>query len=705
MGTFVDNGQREFDTGLTDAVGSNDTRARWGVNAGPWLWASRLRILFVIDGPVDPGPKPGSGFGLGPVLDTLRDPGAAWWVRFEVDVAKREGPASETLFPGPYGLRYRGFRFTQPGFDIDAYDQVWFFGFHPGNDGGDDSNIEAENFFPLELPELKVLAEFMDRGGGVFAAGDHDYLGASMCHRIPRVRTMRKWTHAQGVPPKDADTRNQTLSFTHIPQSSLDDQEGDQFSQPSEPVYSNTVGSSPLFFDRVPHPLLCINDRVIDRFPDHMHEGEVIEDDKVQLDIPLEIPGYDGVEYPFVPQIVAPVAAAAAISLPLERPRPRVIAHGRATNQVKRFALIGVYDGDRAGIGRVVVDSTWHHWFSMNLIGFQTLNRPVYEGMQAYYRNVGLWLATPEQRASLLFAGVWGVLTGLGPMAFTPRTSPWEVGRRVTGALRRTMSTCMLTELVSSFLDAEAVTLRAVPPGQPSSEPCWSCLPLELLNRAIVGGIGAGLLQLAYDFHEQLNLGNRPRLDPDAIRRHAAEGATEGHRLMTEALARAATDYAYLRDRVARGFAARPVESISVPVEVIALRVVAERLQFPDASDPTLADGHLTLTGRVRLDGSVIAARTLEGLEIPALGARGGLLDLDWELANVLVQTGERLTVELLIGRWTWDEVESELVRFEDAIDGDPSGWVGNHTPKRTQPWRLWYRIERADSSSSTTAW
>ena len=83
----------------------------------------------------------------------------------------------------------------------------------------------------------------------------------------------------------------------------------------------------------------------------------------------------------------------------------------------KRFGLVGAYDGDSVGIGRVVVDSTWHHWFSYNLHGFQAANPAMYELMQAYYRNVGLWLATPAQRQSMVVAASWGIVVS-DPMAF-----------------------------------------------------------------------------------------------------------------------------------------------------------------------------------------------------------------------------------------------------------------------------------------------
>ena len=118
-----------------------------------------------------------------------------------------------------------------------------------------------------------------------------------------------------------------------------------------------------------------------------MHEGEVIEEDAIELGKPLGIPGYAGVEYP------------PAVDPQRPRPRPTVVAYGRTTSFVqhedgsvnaKRFLLIGAYDGDAAGIGRVVVDSTWHHWFSVNLVGLRTGNPAAYRRMQAYYRNVGL---------------------------------------------------------------------------------------------------------------------------------------------------------------------------------------------------------------------------------------------------------------------------------------------------------------------------
>ncbi len=106
------------------------------------------------------------------------------------------------------------FRYTQDEFDIDHYDEIWFFGDCP-------AKMRTNSRFrgQIELPEYgrgrrgaRIVAEWKDRGGGEFAAGDHTLLGASMCRRIPRVRTLGA-AHAQtcrrqrSPPSRDARAR------------------------------------------------------------------------------------------------------------------------------------------------------------------------------------------------------------------------------------------------------------------------------------------------------------------------------------------------------------------------------------------------------------------------------------------------------------------------------------------------------------------
>ena len=65
---------------------------------------------------------------------------------------------------------------------------------------------------PASDAELIKLDSWMkSRKGGLFGTGDHDFLGASMCRRIPRLGTMRRWTNADGVPPQFTPDRIDTL--------------------------------------------------------------------------------------------------------------------------------------------------------------------------------------------------------------------------------------------------------------------------------------------------------------------------------------------------------------------------------------------------------------------------------------------------------------------------------------------------------------
>jgi hypothetical protein len=386
----------------------------WGIHENPWQFSTHLRILLVIDGMIDIYEKEGEkrelDFKTNLFQEALRDTSFAWWVRFEVDVARRRPGGSPIANPYSDAFRpkYDFFRFDWTGFDLNKYDQVWLFGFNPGNPSipTDADNDKLENQ-PLSDSELATLAKWMDAGGGVFATGDHHNMGASMCSRVPRVRNMRRWTFAQGVPPKRGPERldtnqpktpGQKNSTEYMPF----EVEGDELPQPIEPVWEPLWQWLPWQTSYAPHPILCTPDGVIEHFPDHPHEGEVMPDDEVPLDQPLGINGYSGTEYPGLPN----------------GPRPRIIAHGRTTHLQnkrdkdsvleKRFGLIGVYDGQAAGVGRVVVDSTWHHWFTGNLVGFQEKNPPMYTQMRHYYRNVALWLATPAQRAEMLMSATWG---------------------------------------------------------------------------------------------------------------------------------------------------------------------------------------------------------------------------------------------------------------------------------------------------------
>lgn len=386
----------------------------------------RLHILVVTDGAISlwdvPTEPAGNNEGF-----TLRQMARALWDRptttypytyFKIDHAIHgTGPLSRTvrseLDPETGKTRvwtqYDGFRFDDPGFNLAAYTQVWFFGFWPGNPNQNGQFSTPQHRPQLSAAELQRLAAWMNAGGGVFATGDHGMLGAHLCAELSRVRQMRRWV--SGVPSSQQSDRIDTIvpvrTAGGYPEVQFDDQ-SDAVPKPLRlkrySLWDATIRMSAGGFDlgglprTAPHPLLCSPLGAIDILPDHMHEGLVREDAEVRLDA------------------IDPTGAA---EFPggANRPKPEVIAWatvrgedvvyddlGSRSVQHRVVPTIAVYDGQRAKVGRVVVDATWHNWLDINVRGTGA-GAPVtglagknLELMNYYFRNIAQWLATPYQR-------------------------------------------------------------------------------------------------------------------------------------------------------------------------------------------------------------------------------------------------------------------------------------------------------------------
>ena len=464
-----------------------------------------------------------------------------------------------------------GFRFDQEGFHIDEWDQVWIFADQPNLDDGGPSDTDAQIVPPyvLDDSEALVLAEWMDRGGGVFATGDHGVLGASLCHRIPRVRTMRKWRIADGVPARDGSRKNQTWQGPDPDWPN----EIDTLLQPVELVTKRVTGSWPFLSLRRPHPLMCSIEGPITEFPDHMHEGELVPDDEVDLERPLGIPGYERPEYPeAIPEVLA-LSLGPAIEWRV-RPRPSIVAFGHTTNPryldispepgevagailfrpalpPKRFGLVSAYDGDPVGLGRVVCDSTWHHWLSVNLHAIAEEGGPAYRKMQAYYRNVALWLARASQRRSMSVAAVWTALTHNGPVAFSERRTPWALGERTLMLLGEWLSPCWVDELVNVHVDATSLVLARSTDQDDPWAPQWGGVPEDLIHRAVVGALCQALLPTAMEVLAKRTLREDVEVDVAAIETKAAAAVADVPRLIRESLEGAIVGLERLRNGVA----------------------------------------------------------------------------------------------------------------------------------------------------------
>jgi hypothetical protein len=166
-----------------------------------------------------------------------------------------------------------------------------------------------------------------------------------------------------------------------------------------------------------PHPVLCGPRGILRLLPDHMHEGECYE--PTDLTASLTFDGHTTEEYP-------------AASGGGPRVRPEVIAWATVTGgrgggdfggpvNAKSFGVIGAYDGHRAGVGRVLVDATWHHFFNVNLVGDMGSADPIksqgfyatpagraaYADICAYFRNIAVWLARPASHDCMRWRALW----------------------------------------------------------------------------------------------------------------------------------------------------------------------------------------------------------------------------------------------------------------------------------------------------------
>ncbi len=330
-----------------------------------------------------------ASFGLGHFLTVFNNDPAnpatdnpASYVNFTVKTAHRGGGTSD--FPN--------FKFDAH--NLAQYDQIWLFGV-------------ARLSTVLSQKELKALATFMDEGGGVFATGDHEDLGVDLCGSVPRVRCMRRWyfntVDPLGSPPAPPQTTSGGIlnhnTITDNPATGANEKLGssfqsDNYPQNIFPRYRRVFTGSILKRRVFPHPVLCGPNGVIKVLPDHMHEGKCdIYNDFGRTLI------FDGASF-----VEFPKRSGSSV-----QEVPKVIADNINQIDNTQFESISVYDGHATDkTGRVVCDATWHHFFNINLVGFEASRGRVragiataedlrsdhdYVNIRAYFRNIAYWLA------------------------------------------------------------------------------------------------------------------------------------------------------------------------------------------------------------------------------------------------------------------------------------------------------------------------
>ena len=238
-----------------------------------------------------------------------------------------------------------------------------------------------------EAGALDAATAFMQAGGGVFATGDHEDLGAGMCKDIPRVRNMRYWTNTapQQVPSAGGIDR----LTTNLPGSNDVYEFSDQSDQFPQRLYVNfrtvTGGIG------VAHPLLQVpaSNRAIEVFPDHPHEGECI----VPSNLTTKLADGTTDEWPIAGGArVSPEMVALTMSQGNAFP-------GKAAVTPRSFIAICAYDGQSANVGRVVTDATWHHFVNINIKpGMSALMGRDLADIKQYYANLATWLMPKNVR-------------------------------------------------------------------------------------------------------------------------------------------------------------------------------------------------------------------------------------------------------------------------------------------------------------------
>ena len=389
---------------------------------------SDIKVLIVVDGIFDlttsypiSGTQAGTAYGpdawftLSHLINTLRNSTSP---TFTVDTASRGWNAAGNFdnnnivntVPDPNATISGLFRFDTT--DLTVYDEIWLFGFE-GYDGSytlGPVDPTTGEYGGIAVSELAAITNFMEQGGGLFATGDHDGLGTGMCGRIPRCRYMRLWYSSgdtsTGQPPfagaKDAPnwpgggkTRIDTLqkSANDTDTTFFFDDQSDDIPQvltvtfPSHPVIQGATG-----------PLTV--------YPDHMHEGEVMVPTGPQLQQTaatdstlsfadpgfIEFPSIGTPGYQEVPKILAtcdagtggipgntgPTANGHVTQVPStggpppaeDRPceNKNFNADGSTCN-ISTNNTLAAYDGATMNVGRIVTDSSFHHFLDLNLIG------------------------------------------------------------------------------------------------------------------------------------------------------------------------------------------------------------------------------------------------------------------------------------------------------------------------------------------------
>jgi len=328
----------------------------------------------------------------------------------------------------------------------NPYHEVWFFGIHQANKpkfklqfpggGGPRSELEADEVAALET-WMSVDGSNGSKGIGVLMSGDHSNpppdkqpvsgpnkfcppnldhrlffgLGRAIGKNVPRGGLLRKW---EGPPTHCSEDSFNTL----FPPPDQMDPRPQRLILPRFDLHGNPDPTGR------PHELFRgKNGEWIRVLPDHDHEGAVILPD----DFPEKIwPSGQG-----------------------SQPRPKFVAFGTDQRTGRQLNILAAYDGDAAGVGRIVSDSSWHHYFNVNLkfLSADNLDLPEADQIGQFYSNLVLWLAPIAIRRAMANSMFTWLATH--PLMLEEISAgPFNIGTIARQLLREVASDCEIHELL-----------------------------------------------------------------------------------------------------------------------------------------------------------------------------------------------------------------------------------------------------------------
>jgi len=341
-----------------------------------WFRECTPKILVVTDGL---NFNAGDDFGLTTFVAALRAStihGMTPIVRTAMYTPGSATPAS--LDPATQHISNFQFGDAAQGVLKSRYDVVFLMAYNPEGSPG----------LADEPGGQSVLTKFMQEGGGLFATGDHQDLGAAMCMTIPRVQSMRRWA-ALDTPSGGGIDRLTTTG----PGTNDVFEFNDQSDALPQRLYVNFRTS---FGIGVAHPVLQVPGsapaRAIEVFPDHPHEGECrvpsVLTSKLADDITDEWPIATGGLTRVSPEAIA-LTMSEGNAFP-----------GKEAVVPRSFIPVCTYNGHAAEVGRVATDSTWHHFVNINLVGLTGRN---ITDVRQYYVNLATWLMPKHVRRCLRY--------------------------------------------------------------------------------------------------------------------------------------------------------------------------------------------------------------------------------------------------------------------------------------------------------------